>query len=406
MTQTDPMTDVSTGTAAAPDASTGGRPTDPERYDPEAIQDRWLPVWDELAPFRSGRPDDPRPRKYVLDMFPYPSGDLHMGHAEAYAIGDVVARYWLQRGFNVLHPIGWDSFGLPAENAAIKRGPDPREWTYDNIAQQKASMRRYALLLRLGPRAAHLRPRVLQVEPVAVPPAVREGPGLPQGRAGSTGTRWTRPCWPTSRSSDGRCERCGAVVTKKKLTQWYFKITDYADRLLDDLAQLEGTWPDKVLAMQRNWIGRSTRRRRRLRDRGHATSRSRSSRPDPTRCSARPSWSSPPTPTWPPSWRRGTAARAGGVRGLPGAGRRPAARSSGWPPTGPRPACSCSATRSTRSTASGCRSRPPTTCWPTTARRDHGRARARPARPGLRPGLRPAGQDRRRRPRRVRGRAG
>ena len=142
-----------------------------------------------------------RPRKYVLDMFPYPSGDLHMGHAEAFAIGDVVARYWLQRGYNVLHPIGWDSFGLPAENAAIKRSAHPAAWTYDNIETQAASFQPVRLQLRLAHAAAHLRPRVLPLEPVAVPALLRGGPGLPQGEPRSTGARTTRPCWPTSRSS-------------------------------------------------------------------------------------------------------------------------------------------------------------------------------------------------------------
>ena len=119
-----------------------------ETFDFAAIQDRWLPVWDALDPFRTGRPGAdgaPRERRYVLDMFPYPSGDLHMGHAEAYAFGDAIARYWQQRGYDVMHPIGWDSFGLPAENAAIKRDEHPSDYTYANIETQAASFRRYAV---------------------------------------------------------------------------------------------------------------------------------------------------------------------------------------------------------------------------------------------------------------------
>jgi len=260
MTQT---TDAQAGRSAGPADGTfdpaghGDEPGRAERFDAQAIQERWLPVWDELAPFRSGRQDDPRPRKYVLDMFPYPSGDLHMGHAEAYALGDVVARYWIQRGFNVMHPIGWDAFGLPAENAAIKRGLDPRAWTYENIAQQKASMRRYACSFDWD--------RVLQT---CDPEYYRWNQWLFL-RLRERGLAYRKPSlvnWcpkdltvlANEQVVDGRCERCDSLVTKKKLTQWYFKITDYADRLLDDMAQLSGRWPDKVLSMQRNWIGRST----------------------------------------------------------------------------------------------------------------------------------------------------
>jgi leucyl-tRNA synthetase len=224
-----------------------------EGYDVHAVQEKWLPVWDEIAPFRSGRPDDARPTKYVLDMFPYPSGDLHMGHAEAYAMGDVIARYWAQQGFNVLHPIGWDSFGLPAENAAIKNGLAPEGWTDDNIAQQKASMRRYACSFDWD--------RVLQTSD---PSYYRWNQWLfEQGLAyrKDSAVNWC-PNDQTVLANEqvvaGRCERCDAVVTKKKLTQWYLRITDYADRLLDDMSQLEGQWPEKVLLMQRNWIGRST----------------------------------------------------------------------------------------------------------------------------------------------------
>jgi leucyl-tRNA synthetase len=127
------------------DRGTGDPPAADERtYDPHAVQDRWLPVWDRLDLYRAGRKEG-APKKYVLDMFPYPSGDLHMGHAEAYGLCDVLARYWMRRGFDVLHPIGWDSFGLPAENAAIKRDEHPATYTYANIETQAESFRRYAI---------------------------------------------------------------------------------------------------------------------------------------------------------------------------------------------------------------------------------------------------------------------
>ncbi|WP_084126883.1 leucine--tRNA ligase [Demequina sp. NBRC 110054] len=230
--------------------------TDENRYDFRALEERWQPVWEERQPFRSGGEDDGRPTKYVLDMFPYPSGDLHMGHAEAYALGDVISRHWIQKGFNVLHPIGWDSFGLPAENAAIKRGIDPYGWTEDNIAQQKASMKRYACSFDWD--------RVLMTHR---PDYYRWNQWL-FTRLFERGLAYRKPSqvnWcphdqtvlANEQVVGGLCERCDTPVTKKKLTQWYFKVTDYADELLDGLEDLRGTWPSKVIAMQRNWIGRS-----------------------------------------------------------------------------------------------------------------------------------------------------
>ncbi|GAB3405356.1 leucine--tRNA ligase [Schumannella luteola] len=234
------------------------RATEPDEndYDFARIEATWLPVWEEKRPFRTDDPDDKRPRKYVLDMFPYPSGDLHMGHAEAYTFGDVIARYWRQQGFRVLHPIGWDSFGLPAEGAAIKRGIDPREWTYANIEQQKQSMK------RLG--ASFDWDRVLHTSD----PEYYKWNQWLFLKMFEKGLAYRKASWvnwcpfdqtvlANEQVVDGRCERCDNVVVKKQLTQWYLKITDYADRLLDDLNQLEGSWPSKVLAMQRNWIGRS-----------------------------------------------------------------------------------------------------------------------------------------------------
>jgi len=225
-------------------------------YDVFAIQDRWLPVWDELRPFNSGIDGDPRPKKYVLDMFPYPSGDLHMGHAEAYALGDVISRYWVQKGFNVMHPIGWDSFGLPAENAAIKRGLDPKGWTYDNIAQQKASMRRYACSFDWDRVIVTSDPIYYRWNQWLFLEFYNKGLAYRK----NSNVNWCPSCQTVLANEQvvaGLCERCDSVVTKKALTQWYFKVTDYADRLLDDLDTLEGNWPAKVLTMQRNWIGRS-----------------------------------------------------------------------------------------------------------------------------------------------------
>ena len=227
-----------------------------EAYDFQGIQEKWLPIWDKLEPFKSGRADDARPKKYILDMFPYPSGDLHMGHAEAYALGDVIARYWIQKGFNVMHPIGWDSFGLPAENAAIKRGSDPREWTYENIEIQKASMRRYACSFDWD-RVLHTSdPEFYKWNQWLFLEMYKKGLAYRKDSA----VNWCPSCQTVLANEQvvaGLCERCDSAVTKKKLNQWYLKITDYADRLLDDMEQLEGKWPEKVLMMQRNWIGRS-----------------------------------------------------------------------------------------------------------------------------------------------------
>jgi leucyl-tRNA synthetase len=227
-------------------------------YDPREIQDKWQQRWDEIAPFlASDDPDDPRERFYLVDMFPYPSGDLHMGHAEAYAIGDALARYWFLRGKNVLHPIGWDAFGLPAENAAIKRNSHPADWTYANIATQAASFRRYAVSFDWTRRLATCEPEYYRWNQWLFLRFHERGLAYRKGGY----VNWC-PKDQTVLANEqviaGRCERCGTEVVRRVLTQWYFKITEYADRLLNDAKALEGNWPERVLTMQRNWIGRST----------------------------------------------------------------------------------------------------------------------------------------------------
>ncbi|WUI04293.1 leucine--tRNA ligase [Spirillospora sp. NBC_00431] len=228
-----------------------------EGYDPRAVQEKWQARWAELEPFTAGEKDDGRERRYALDMFPYPSGDLHMGHAEAFAIGDVPARYWFQRGFNVLHPIGWDSFGLPAENAAIKRDSHPAEWTYANIDTQASSFHRYAPSFDWTRRLHTSDPEYYKWTQWLFLRFYDRGLAYRKGGH----VNWCpkdQTVLANEQVVGGHCERCGALVEKRVLTQWYFKITEYADRLLDDMDQLDGKWPDRVLLMQRNWIGRST----------------------------------------------------------------------------------------------------------------------------------------------------
>jgi leucyl-tRNA synthetase len=228
-----------------------------DRYDPRAIQDKWQQRWAELDVFRaSDDPADPRPRTYVLDMFPYPSGDLHMGHAEAYALGDAMARYYNLRGHNVLHPIGWDAFGLPAENAAIRNNTHPADWTYKNIETQAASFRQYGVSFDWSRRLQTCDPEYYRWTQWLFLRFYERGLAY---RADGY-VNWCpvdQTVLANEQVIDGKCERCGSEVIRRVLTQWYFKITEYADRLLADMAALEGKWPDRVLLMQRNWIGRS-----------------------------------------------------------------------------------------------------------------------------------------------------
>jgi leucyl-tRNA synthetase len=229
--------------------------TDPSRYDVAATQDKWRKVWDDLNPFEAAD-DGERERRYALTMFPYPSGDLHMGHAEVMALHDIIARYWWQRGYDVMNPIGWDSFGLPAENAAIRNNENPATYTYANIETQAESFRRYAVSFDWSRRLHTSDPEYYRWTQWLFL-RFRER-GLAYRK--SSPVNWCpndQTVLANEQVVDGACERCGAEVTKRELTQWYFKVTEYAQRLLDDMTQLEGRWPERVLTLQRNWIGRS-----------------------------------------------------------------------------------------------------------------------------------------------------
>ena len=224
-------------------------------YSFAAMEAKWPQVWEDLKVF-TPVDDGSKERRYVLDMFPYPSGDLHMGHAEAFAMGDVVARYLRQQGYDVLHPIGWDSFGLPAENAAIKRNAHPSEWTYANIDTQAASFKRYAISADWSRRIHTSDPEYYRWTQWLFKRFYERGLAYRK----NSPVNWCpkdQTVLANEQVVNGACERCGTPVTKKSLNQWYFKITDYADRLLDDMDELRGHWPERVLAMQKNWIGRS-----------------------------------------------------------------------------------------------------------------------------------------------------
>jgi leucyl-tRNA synthetase len=251
--------DAEQGRHAAAERAPGHEAARGEPYDPRTVQEKWQERWAALDPnpFQaSDDPEDGRPRTYLLDMFPYPSGDLHMGHAEAYAIGDAVARYFFQRGHNVLHPIGWDAFGLPAENAAIRNNSHPADWTYRNIDTQAASFRRYAVSFDWSRRLYTCDPTYYRWNQWLF--LRMHERGLAYRKDGYV--NWCpvdQTVLANEQVIDGHCERCGAEVVRRVLTQWYFKITEYADRLLEGMRELEGLWPEPVLMMQRNWIGRS-----------------------------------------------------------------------------------------------------------------------------------------------------
>ena len=225
------------------------------RYVASEIEPKWVERWEAEGLYRASEdPADPRPRFYALDMFSYPSGDLHMGHAEAYSGGDAVARFAAMRGHNVLHPVGWDAFGLPAENAAIKRGIHPKEWTYANIDQQARSFRRMGMSFDWTRRLNTSDPEYYRWTQWLFLRLFERGLAYRKNAP----VNWCpkdATVLANEQVINGACERCGTPVVRRDLTQWFFKITDYAQRLLDDMESLD--WPERVMTMQRNWIGRS-----------------------------------------------------------------------------------------------------------------------------------------------------
>jgi leucyl-tRNA synthetase len=225
-----------------------------DRYQAKAIEEKWQRIWEEDKSFQV-REDTGKPKYYVLEMFPYPSGRIHMGHVRNYSIGDVVARYKAMRGYNVLHPMGWDAFGLPAENAAIERGIHPEAWTQENIRYMKDQLKRMGLSYDWQREIATCDPDYYRWNQWIFLQFYKRGLAYKK----NSSVNWCPSCETVLANEqviDGVCWRCDSIVTQKELDQWFFRITDYAEQLLADLETLTG-WPDKVVTMQRNWIGKS-----------------------------------------------------------------------------------------------------------------------------------------------------
>ncbi len=224
------------------------------RYEPQEIELKWQRFWKGKNIFKSSKLTGKK-KFYCLEMFPYPSGKIHMGHVRNYAIGDVIARYFRMRGYNVLHPMGWDAFGLPAENAAIKHGVHPAKWTYENIAYMKAQLDRLGLSYDWQREVTTCQPEYYKWNQWIFLKLFERG--LAYRKASFV--NWCPSCETVLANEqviDGRCWRCDSAVTQKELEQWFLKITAYAEELLRDLDTLKG-WPEKVITMQKNWIGRS-----------------------------------------------------------------------------------------------------------------------------------------------------
>ncbi len=225
-----------------------------ERYAPHIIEAKWQKYWEDNKTFKV-EIDRNRPKSYVLEMFPYPSGNLHMGHVRNYSIGDVVARFRTMKGYNVLHPMGWDSFGMPAENAAIQHGIAPKEWTFENIANMTRQQKSLGLSYDWDREITTCKEDYYKWTQWFFELFYKRGLAIKKKSA----VNWCNTCntvLANEQVIEGKCWRCESTVEKKDLSQWFFKITDYADELLKDLDLLEG-WPERVKIMQRNWIGRS-----------------------------------------------------------------------------------------------------------------------------------------------------